>query len=151
GFGRQRPNDWGGGTERRDHKDPHWTGASSSPETFGHFGQSGTFLSVDPRAGAACGGLTDRAFGEWAAEAWPRLAESSLAALWARRRCPGPHLPPSLPRHLVLDLTLIGSGDRIGPRRVEGTHVPHADAFHDGTRARVDTHRLCDDAYLTDG
>ncbi|HLR84386.1 MAG TPA: serine hydrolase, partial [Nocardioidaceae bacterium] len=81
GFGRQRPNDWGLGMELRDHKDPHWTGASSSPETFGHFGQSGTFLWVDPRAGAACVVLTDRAFGEWAAEAWPRLTESILAEL----------------------------------------------------------------------
>src|SRR5699024_1622875 len=81
GFGRQRPNDWGLGMELRDHKDPHWTGASSSPETFGQFGQSGTFLWVDPRAGAACVVLTDRAFGEWAAEAWPRLTESILAEL----------------------------------------------------------------------
>ncbi|UYM04262.1 serine hydrolase domain-containing protein [Solicola gregarius] len=81
GFGRQRPNDWGLGFELRDGKDPHWTGASSSPETFGHFGQSGTFLWVDPRAGAACVVLTDRDFGPWAAEAWPVLTDAILAEL----------------------------------------------------------------------
>lgn len=81
GFGRQRPNDWGLGLELRDGKDPHWTGASSSPETFGHFGQSGTFLWVDPRAGAACVALTDRDFGPWAAEAWPALTDAILAEL----------------------------------------------------------------------
>src|SRR5947199_194599 len=35
GFGRQRPNDWGLGFEIRGSKSPHWTGAHSSPETFG--------------------------------------------------------------------------------------------------------------------
>ena len=48
GFGEMRPCDWGLGFEIRDHKVPHWTGSRNSPETFGHFGQSGTFLSVDP-------------------------------------------------------------------------------------------------------
>lgn len=81
GFGRHRPNDWGLGFELRNGKDPHWTGASSSPETFGHFGQSGTFLWVDPRAGAACITLTDRDFGPWAAEAWPTLTDAILAEL----------------------------------------------------------------------
>ena len=41
GFGRQRPNDWGLGFEIRDGKSPHWTGSTSSPRTFGHFGQAG--------------------------------------------------------------------------------------------------------------
>src|SRR5205823_9690920 len=50
GFGHQKPNDWGLGFEIRDHKSPHWTGAGSSPATFGHFGQSGTFLWIDPAA-----------------------------------------------------------------------------------------------------
>jgi CubicO group peptidase (beta-lactamase class C family) len=78
GFGRQDPNDWGLGLELRDAKSPHWTGARNSPRTFGHFGRSGTFLWVDPDAGVALGVLTDRAFGDWAAEAWPRLADSVL-------------------------------------------------------------------------
>ncbi|MFD9889030.1 serine hydrolase domain-containing protein [Amycolatopsis sp. NPDC059027] len=81
GFGHQKPNDWGLGFEIRDHKSPHWTGSSSSPATFGHFGQSGTFLWVDPEARAACVALTDRAFGPWAAEVWPPYTDAVLAEL----------------------------------------------------------------------
>ncbi|WP_129839790.1 serine hydrolase domain-containing protein [Streptomyces sp. RFCAC02] len=81
GFGHQRPNDWGLGFSLRDHKSPHWTGATSSPRTFGHFGQSGTFLWVDPDAAAACVALTDRPFGTWAAEAWPPFTDAVLTEL----------------------------------------------------------------------
>ncbi|MEU5398916.1 serine hydrolase domain-containing protein [Streptomyces sp. NPDC005963] len=81
GYGRQRPNDWGLGFEIRDGKSPHWTGATSSPHTFGHFGQSGTFLWIDPEVGAACVALTDRAFGAWAVEAWPPFTDAVLAEL----------------------------------------------------------------------
>jgi len=80
GFGRQRPNDWGLGFELRDGKAPHWTGPANSPATFGHFGRSGTFLWVDPIAGLACAAVTDRDFGPWAAEAWPRLSDQVLAS-----------------------------------------------------------------------
>lgn len=71
GFGRQEPNPWGLGFEIRGRKDPHWTGASNSARTFGHFGQSGSFLWVDPDHGVAVACLADRDFGEWAVEAWP--------------------------------------------------------------------------------
>lgn len=84
GFGHQRPNDWGLGFEIRDSKAPHWTGGHSSPETFGHFGQTGTFLWVDPGAGAACVCLTTRDFGPWAAEAWPPFTDAVLAELAER-------------------------------------------------------------------
>jgi CubicO group peptidase (beta-lactamase class C family) len=79
GYGRQRPNDWGLGFEIRDHKDPHWTGRRNSPETFGHFGQSGTFLWVDPAARLACVALADRDFGSWAIQAWPEFTDAVLA------------------------------------------------------------------------
>jgi CubicO group peptidase (beta-lactamase class C family) len=81
GFGRQDPCDWGLGVELRDGKHPHWTGRRNSPQTFGHFGQSGSFLWVDPVAGVACAGLADRDFGPWAADAWPDLADRVLAEL----------------------------------------------------------------------
>ena len=81
GFGRQRPNDWGLGFEIRDGKSPHWTGSASSPRTFGHFGQAGTFLWVDPDAGAAAVALTDRDFGELSKQAWPPWTDGVLAAL----------------------------------------------------------------------
>ncbi|NKX55331.1 serine hydrolase domain-containing protein [Arthrobacter mobilis] len=81
GFGRQQDNAWGLGFEIRNAKSPHWTGTGSSPRAFGHFGQSGTFLWVDPDAGAACVALTDRDFGPWAAEAWPAFTDGVLAEL----------------------------------------------------------------------
>jgi CubicO group peptidase (beta-lactamase class C family) len=76
--GRFDPNDWGLGVELRDGKQPHWTGLRNSERTFGHFGGSGTFLWVDPRAGIACACLTDKDFGPWALDAWPRLSDAVL-------------------------------------------------------------------------
>ncbi|MFF9471541.1 serine hydrolase domain-containing protein [Streptomyces roseolus] len=81
GYGHQRPNDWGLGFEIRGAKSPHWTGTTSSPRTFGHFGQSGTFLWIDPDVRAACVALTDRAFGPWAIEAWTPFTDAVLADL----------------------------------------------------------------------
>jgi CubicO group peptidase (beta-lactamase class C family) len=77
-FGRFDPLDWGLGFELRDAKDPHWTGSRASPRTFGHFGGSGTFLWIDPDADVAVGVLTDREFGAWAKEAWPKLSDAVL-------------------------------------------------------------------------
>jgi CubicO group peptidase (beta-lactamase class C family) len=79
GFQRFDPCDWGLGVELRGHKRPHWTGTANSPETFGHFGRTGSFLWVDPVAGLICGGLSDRPFGQWAVRSWPRLADAVLA------------------------------------------------------------------------
>lgn len=84
GFGLQRPNDWGLGFELRSRKNPHWTGSRNSPETFGHFGRSGTFLWVDPVAGAACIALTDREFGQWSRDAWPTFSDAVLTELASR-------------------------------------------------------------------
>jgi len=81
GYGVQRPNDWGLGFEIKGTKSPHWTGATNSPATFGHFGARGTFLWVDPELGAACVCLTDRDFGPWAAEVWPVLNDAIVAEL----------------------------------------------------------------------
>ena len=78
GFGVQRPNDWGLGFEIRDSKSPHWTGATNSPRTFGHFGQSGTFLWVDPDRELALVVLTDRDFDDWAKPLWPALSDEVL-------------------------------------------------------------------------
>jgi CubicO group peptidase (beta-lactamase class C family) len=80
-FGRMEPNDWGLAFELRDDKSPHWTGSRNSPRTFGHFGAAGTFLWIDPVLGAACGVLTDREFGPWAIEAWPRFNDAVVAEL----------------------------------------------------------------------
>ncbi len=76
GMGRFDPNDWGLGFELRDEKPGHWSGTRVSPRTFGHWGGSGTFLWVDPEVELALGVLTDRDFGDWAKEAWPRLSDA---------------------------------------------------------------------------
>lgn len=81
GFGRQKENNWGLGFEIRDGKTPHWTGQRSAPTTFGHFGQAGTFMWVDPVAEVACVTLTDRNFSTWAAETWPVYTDAVLEEL----------------------------------------------------------------------
>src|SRR5699024_12807065 len=78
GYGRQKPNDWGLGVEIRDGKDPHWTGAHSSPRTFGHFGQAGSFLWVDPEAGLAAAFLGERRFGPDHVRIWPGITDAIL-------------------------------------------------------------------------
>jgi CubicO group peptidase (beta-lactamase class C family) len=80
GFGLQDPNEWGLGVEIRGLKEPHWTGRHNTPATFGHFGRSGSFLWVDPRAGRAAACLSDRPFGAWSATAWPHLSDAVLAS-----------------------------------------------------------------------
>ncbi len=81
GVGRYSPCPWGLGFEVRGSKQPHWTGTTNSPETFGHFGGAGTFMWVDPAVGVACLALTDRPFDEWADEAlqlWPAFSDAVL-------------------------------------------------------------------------
>jgi CubicO group peptidase (beta-lactamase class C family) len=75
GYGAQRPNDWGLGFEIRNGKSPHWTGRANSPGTYGHFGQSGTFIWADQVRDLALVVLTDREFGEWAKPLWPALSD----------------------------------------------------------------------------
>jgi CubicO group peptidase (beta-lactamase class C family) len=77
-LGRFDPNPWGLTFEIRDGKDPHWTGKRNSPETYGHFGGSGSFLWVDPPSGISAVAITDREFGPWALEAWPPFSDSVL-------------------------------------------------------------------------
>lgn len=81
GYGTQRPNPWGLGFEIRGDKSPHWTGTQNSPETFGHFGQAGTFMWVDRPSGVGVVALTDRNFGQWAIDAWPPFSDSVLQEL----------------------------------------------------------------------
>lgn len=76
--GRFDPNPWGLTFEVRGGKQPHWTGKSNSPATFGHFGGAGGFLWVDPDAELATIALTDRDFGPWALESWPKFSDAVL-------------------------------------------------------------------------
>lgn len=78
GVGRFDPLDWGLGFEIRDGKAPHWTGTRNSAATVGHFGGAGTFAWHDPGAGVSLVALTDRAFDDWALQAWPELSDVVL-------------------------------------------------------------------------
>ncbi|MCF2706109.1 beta-lactamase family protein [Arcanobacterium haemolyticum] len=79
GFGRQATNDWGLGFEIRDHKDPHWTGSDFSPRTYGHFGQAGSFLWIDPTVRRAGIFLGEKPFGNTHRRIWPDLTNRMRA------------------------------------------------------------------------
>src|SRR5699024_3659320 len=81
GFGRQLNNDWGLGYEIRADKTPHWTAPEANPATFGHFGQSGGFVWVDPDARLVAAFLGDQPFqADVHGVVWPRLNAEILAA-----------------------------------------------------------------------
>ncbi|WP_366180911.1 serine hydrolase domain-containing protein [Actinomyces timonensis] len=79
GYGRQNPNPFGLGMEIRGDKQPHWTGTGNSPATFGHFGQSGAFLWVDPAAGRQAVFLGERPFSQAHRRTWTALNDQVLA------------------------------------------------------------------------
>ena len=79
GYGRQADNDWGLGFSIRGHKDPHWLGSTFSPRTFGHFGQSGSFIWVDPEAKLAGIFLGAQRYGEEHQQVWPKLTDEMRA------------------------------------------------------------------------
>ena len=79
GYGRQVPNPFGLGVEVRGAKSPHWTGKGNSPQTFGHFGQSGSFMWVDPVAERQAVFLGAEPFGQVHRKTWPVLGDQILA------------------------------------------------------------------------
>ena len=79
GYGRQAPNDFGLGVEVRGRKHPHWTGTANSPATFGHFGQSGSFIWVDPVARRQAVFLGAQPFRRAHVTQWPELSDQILA------------------------------------------------------------------------
>lgn len=79
GYGRQKDNQWGLGVEIRDHKSPHWLGSDFSPETFGHYGRSGSFVYVDPTVHKAGVFLGAQDWGEIHADLWPDLTNQMRA------------------------------------------------------------------------
>lgn len=80
GYGMQQSNDWGLGVEVRGRKDPHWTPNTLSPQTFGHFGMSGSFLWVDPTKGLGAVFLGAEPYGEWHKDNWPAVSQRIVDA-----------------------------------------------------------------------
>lgn len=83
GWGSYEDCAWGLGPEIRGTKTPHWMGETAPASTFGHFGGRGSFLWVDPDAGFGCVVATDRAFDDWAVNAWPRFSDDLRVAVRA--------------------------------------------------------------------
>jgi CubicO group peptidase (beta-lactamase class C family) len=77
GFGRYRPCWWGLGVELHGSKD-HWMGTVASPRAFGHFGQSGALVLVDPDEGLLVAATASEPFGEWARATWPGWMDDVL-------------------------------------------------------------------------
>lgn len=73
GYGFQKRNDWGLGREIRGRKNPHWTSPEAPPLTFGHFGQSGSFVWVDRRNYLAAAFLSGEPFGRMHKKLWKPL------------------------------------------------------------------------------
>lgn len=78
GVGSFDPNPWGLGFEIKGDKSPHWTGTKNGPDTYGHFGGSGSFLWVDPVAGLAAVSLASREFDRWALDVWPSASDAVI-------------------------------------------------------------------------
>jgi CubicO group peptidase (beta-lactamase class C family) len=82
GVGRYEQCPWGLGFEVRGMKEPHWTGTTNSPRTFGHFGGSGTMFWIDPDRDLGLIALADLEFDRWAdvaLAAWPALSDAVIA------------------------------------------------------------------------
>ena len=78
------PNPFGLTFEIRGNKQPHWTAPGNAPETFGHFGGSGSYLWVDPTVGLAAVSLADQDFGAWSLEVWPQANQRVLETFAAQ-------------------------------------------------------------------
>jgi CubicO group peptidase (beta-lactamase class C family) len=75
---------WGLGWEVKGHKRDHWTGELTSPNTFCHFGASGTLLWADPDRNVALAVFGNRTVAHlWplVPARWPRLSNAIIAAL----------------------------------------------------------------------
>ncbi|MDD7465671.1 MAG: serine hydrolase [Actinomycetaceae bacterium] len=79
GYGKQTNNQWGLGFSIRGHKHPHWLSADFSPRTIGHFGQSGSFIWMDPEVHRAGLFLGEAPFGWQHRAVWPALTAQMRA------------------------------------------------------------------------
>lgn len=75
GWGNYDRNEFGIGYEIKGDKSPHWTGSKSSPQTYGHFGQSGVFVFHDPVNMITASCVTNHDFGPWSKEAFPKMCD----------------------------------------------------------------------------
>ncbi|MBA2752919.1 MAG: beta-lactamase family protein [Chloroflexia bacterium] len=75
---------WGLGWEIKGTKTNHWTGQTTSPETFCHFGQAGTLVWADPARDVALAVLANRTVTRmWGfiLPRWARLSDAVVAVV----------------------------------------------------------------------
>lgn len=70
GFGGFDPCEWGLGPEIHGAKH-HWMGQRFSARSFGHFGQSGALILIEPESGLVLAATAGEPFGPWAQHRWP--------------------------------------------------------------------------------
>ncbi len=75
GFGRYANNTFGLGFEVHGDKSPHWMSDATSNQSYGHFGQSGVFIWIDPVLRRGLIFLAERDFGPEQRRLWPILSE----------------------------------------------------------------------------
>ena len=80
GYGKQNPCDFALGFEVYGAKQPHWLSSAQSMQTFGHFGQAGSFIWVDPATGRSAAFLGAKPFSQVHKRLWP-LLNQQIAAL----------------------------------------------------------------------
>ena len=73
GYGKQNPCDFALGFEVYGAKQPHWLSSAQSMQTFGHFGQAGSFIWVDPATGRSAAFLGAKPFSQVHKRLWPLL------------------------------------------------------------------------------
>ncbi|MDO5719993.1 MAG: serine hydrolase domain-containing protein [Actinomycetaceae bacterium] len=78
GFGSYSDNTWGLGLEIKNQKVRTWFPRGVSADTFGHFGQSGSFLWVEPQTGRTAAFLGSQPFGAWHKKHWQNLGDYFL-------------------------------------------------------------------------
>ncbi|MDO5722651.1 MAG: serine hydrolase domain-containing protein [Actinomycetaceae bacterium] len=78
GFGSYSDNTWGLGLEIKNQKARTWFPRAASARTFGHFGQSGSLLWVDPEDGRGLVFLGAQPFGKWHKDHWQALGDYFL-------------------------------------------------------------------------
>lgn len=78
GYGAYSDNTWGLGLEIKNQKARTWFPRAASPRAFGHFGQSGSLLWVDPEDGRGMAFLGAEPFGPWHKEHWQALGDYFL-------------------------------------------------------------------------
>ena len=78
GYGSVSDNRWGLGMEIKGSKTRTYFPPSASPASFGHFGQSGSLLWIDPEAGCGLVFLGAQPFSDWHRDHWAAMGETLL-------------------------------------------------------------------------